>query len=83
MDAIDVHRLTLLNEPDQPTRIGNSVSRDTFLDLTLVRTHDECTWTNVAESTGLDHLIIETQVPVVFNHKRGRPQRLVKAGAFR
>ncbi|KAG0432617.1 hypothetical protein HPB47_020688 [Ixodes persulcatus] len=35
MDAIEVYRLTLLNEPDQPTRIGNSLSHDTCPDLTL------------------------------------------------
>ena len=64
MHAIDVHRLTLLNEPDQPTRIGNSVSRDTCPDITLARTHDECAWTNLGESLGSDHLILDTEVPV-------------------
>ncbi|KAG0443145.1 hypothetical protein HPB47_015238 [Ixodes persulcatus] len=61
MDAIDVYRLTLLNEPDQPTRIGNSTSRDTCPDLTLARTRDSCIWTNLGESLGSDHLILETE----------------------
>ncbi|KAG0428345.1 hypothetical protein HPB47_024662 [Ixodes persulcatus] len=82
MDAIDVHRLTLLNEPDQPTRIGNSVSRDTCPDLTLARTHDECAWTNLGENLGSDHFILETRVPVALNRKWGRPRRLVNWDAF-
>ncbi|KAM7304783.1 hypothetical protein ISCGN_014683 [Ixodes scapularis] len=61
MDAIDVHRLTLLNESDQPTRISNCVSRDTCPDLTLARTHDECAWTNLGENLGSDHFILETR----------------------
>lgn len=83
MDAIDVYRLTLLNEPDQPTRIGNSISRDTCPDLTLARTRDSCSWTNLGESLGSDHLILETEVPVQLNRKRGKPQRLVNWDSFR
>ncbi|XP_040078429.1 uncharacterized protein LOC120850126 [Ixodes scapularis] len=83
MDAIDVHGLTLRNEPDQPNRIGTSVSRGTCPVLTLARMHDECTWTNLGESLGSDHLILATQVPVALNSKRSRPQRLVNWHTFR
>ncbi|KAH8041834.1 hypothetical protein HPB51_018628 [Rhipicephalus microplus] len=34
--VLAIHRMTLLTEPDQPTRLGNSVSRDTCPDLTIV-----------------------------------------------
>ncbi|KAG0416029.1 hypothetical protein HPB47_006780 [Ixodes persulcatus] len=83
MNAVDVLWLSLLNEPDQPDRIGNSASRDTCPELALVRTHDECTWTNLGESLRSDHLTLETQVPVALNRKRGQLQRLVNWDAFR
>lgn len=35
--VLAIHRMTLLTEPDQPTRLGNSVSRDTCPDLTIVK----------------------------------------------
>ncbi|KAG0424693.1 hypothetical protein HPB47_028102 [Ixodes persulcatus] len=83
MDTIDVYRFTLLNEPDQPTRIGNSISRDTCRDLTLARTRDSCICTNLGESLGSNNLILETEVPVQLNQKRGKRQRLVNRNSFR
>ncbi|EEC18981.1 hypothetical protein IscW_ISCW014251 [Ixodes scapularis] len=73
MDAKDVHRLTLLHEPDQPTWIGNSFSRDTCPDLTLARTHNECALRNLGEKLGSVNFILETRVPVALNRERSRP----------
>lgn len=36
-DAMCQHQLTLLTDPEQPTRTGNSVSKDTCPDLALIK----------------------------------------------
>lgn len=61
-DAINQHRLTLCNLPNTPTRIGNSVSRDTTPDLTFVRNVTEYTWQCLPDTFGSDHHIISTTI---------------------
>ncbi|KAG0424935.1 hypothetical protein HPB47_027860 [Ixodes persulcatus] len=51
-----------MTEPEHPTRMGNSVSRDTCPDLTLVRTQTSCSWSNLDETLGSEHYILETEV---------------------
>ncbi|KAM7293349.1 hypothetical protein ISCGN_026479 [Ixodes scapularis] len=60
--AIANNHLTIMTEPEHPTKIVNSVSRDTCPDLTLVRTQTSCSWSNLDETLGNDHCILETQV---------------------
>ncbi|XP_042150175.1 uncharacterized protein LOC120849945 [Ixodes scapularis] len=81
--AIDRNQLTLLNEPDQPTRVGNSASRDTCPDLSLARARGPCTWTNLQESLGSDHFIIQIQVPVQAHRRHKKALRLVNWDSFR
>lgn len=59
-EGINQERLTLLTEPDQPTRTGTSTCRDTCPDLTLVKNVGSADWKNLAEQLGSDHCILET-----------------------
>ncbi|KAG0419592.1 hypothetical protein HPB47_003993 [Ixodes persulcatus] len=81
--AIDRNQLTILNEPDQPTRAFNSASRDTCPHLSLARARGPCTWTNLQESLGSDHFIIEIQVPDQSQSRQKRALRLVNSYSFR
>lgn len=56
-------RLTLLNDLQQsPTRIGNSVCRDTSPDLTYCKNIAQARWENTCQLAGSDHYIIAIQV---------------------
>ncbi|KAG0426128.1 hypothetical protein HPB47_026742 [Ixodes persulcatus] len=81
MGAINVPRLTLLNNPDQPTRMAplqvedpstRSTSADSNEDGAVNVMHSpddnyDCTWTNLGESLGPGHLFLGTKVPVALN----------------
>lgn len=62
LSVIESHNLTLLNDPHTPTRTGNSVSRDTSPDLSLLRGSLDITWTNTMENLGSDHDIIRVLI---------------------
>ncbi|KAH7976796.1 hypothetical protein HPB52_019727 [Rhipicephalus sanguineus] len=58
----DLH-LTLLNDPQQsPTRIGNSVCRDTSPDLAYCKNIAQARWENTCQLAGIDQYIIAVQV---------------------
>lgn len=59
VESIEQDHLTLLNDPQTPTRTGTSVSRDTSPDLTLLAGSLDITWTNTQENLGSDHDIIQ------------------------
>ncbi|KAG0444252.1 hypothetical protein HPB47_014001 [Ixodes persulcatus] len=50
-EGINQERLTLLTEPDQPTRTGTSTCRDMCPDLTLVKNVGSADWKNNLEAT--------------------------------
>lgn len=82
--AIANNHLTIMTEPEHPTRMGNSVSRDTCPDLTLVRTQTSCSWSNLDETLGSDHYILETEVCDGGRRTRKlRPARLTNWDQFR
>lgn len=56
--------LTLVTDPKYPTRIGNSVSRDTTPDLIMVRNAEEPVWTNLQENLSSDHYISSLAIRV-------------------
>lgn len=56
--AVSKLGLSLITLPTTPTRMGNSVSRDTFPDLTFTRNIKDTNWTNLEENLGSDHHII-------------------------
>lgn len=82
--AIANNHLTIMTEPEHPTRMGNTVSRDTCPDLTLVRTQTSCSWSNLDETLGSDHYILETEVCDGGRRTRKlRPARLTNWDQFR
>lgn len=52
------HELLLVTLPGVPTRVGNSVARDTKPDLTFVNDERGVTWSNLDETLGSDHYIL-------------------------
>lgn len=62
IDAVDQMGLALITNLLQPTRVGNSVSRDTFPDLSLVKNVRECSWTHLDETLGSHHYILSISV---------------------
>lgn len=58
VESIEQEHLTLLNDPETPTRTGTSVSRDTSPDLTLLAGTLDITWTNTQNNLGSDHDVI-------------------------
>lgn len=65
-DALDAG-LSLVTDPEQPTRTGTSVSRDTTPDLTFVKVAGrkrEVTWNNTGYDLGSDHYILEVLIPL-------------------
>ncbi|XP_077492029.1 uncharacterized protein LOC144102713 [Amblyomma americanum] len=63
-DTIDLG-FTLITDPTDPTRIGNSVSRDTTPDLTFVKNDEKgsISWHNTGCELGSDHYIVEVIIP--------------------
>lgn len=57
-NVIEQHNLVIMNEPDTPTRMGTSTSRDTTPDLSLLRGDLDLTWQNKGTNLGSDHDII-------------------------
>ncbi|KAH7950939.1 hypothetical protein HPB52_003227 [Rhipicephalus sanguineus] len=56
-------RLTLLNDPQQsPTRIGNSVCRDTSPDVAYCKNIAQARWENTCQLGSSDHYIIAVQL---------------------
>lgn len=71
-DAIRNNHLHLCNTNDTPTRIGNSVSRDTTPDLTLTYGIKDAIWECLPETLGSDHYVIQLQLL----HHKAESQRI-------
>ncbi|KAH8009667.1 hypothetical protein HPB51_018964 [Rhipicephalus microplus] len=69
--SIDLN-LTLISDPRFPTRLGNSVARDTMPDLSFTR-NAVVEWSNLQENLGSDHSIIELRMEI-----RAPPPRTYK-----
>ncbi|KAH7982932.1 hypothetical protein HPB52_008116 [Rhipicephalus sanguineus] len=52
----------LITLPTAPTRLGNSISRDTYPDLTFTLNIKKATWSNLDENLGSDHYILSTSI---------------------
>ncbi|KAH7959594.1 hypothetical protein HPB49_012258 [Dermacentor silvarum] len=55
--------LSLINELDHPTRMGNSIQLITSPDLTLTKNINGSKWSNPLTSLGSDHFIISSEIP--------------------
>lgn len=52
----------MLADPEQPTRLGNSVSRDTCPDFALTRSGRWSEWTNLETNLGSDYMIVHIEI---------------------
>ncbi|KAH7970676.1 hypothetical protein HPB49_013659 [Dermacentor silvarum] len=57
-ETIQKAGLSLLTNPTEPTRTGNSIRCDTTPDLTQGHRTDKTPWKNRGENLGSDHFII-------------------------
>ena len=71
---IQAHRFTLYNDPEMPTRLGNSVNKDTSPDLTLTHNAPPAVWTNTQTNLGSDHYIIS--ITLKLKHRPIAPKPL-------
>lgn len=62
LKATQAHDLILVTQPDSPTRLGNSVARDTAPDPSFVSDERGVTWTNLDETLGSDHYILSISI---------------------
>ncbi|KAH7982680.1 hypothetical protein HPB52_006496 [Rhipicephalus sanguineus] len=75
--------LSLLTDPTQPTRIGNSVCRDTTPDLSFCRSVRDARWSNTHQSLGSDHYVLTIQVLASPSKPRPHTARYTDWDAFR
>lgn len=75
--------LTLVTDPTSPTRMGNSVSRDTTPDLTFAKRIPQADWINTQDNLGSDHYLIQTTVRAGPRNPKGRQLRITNWDAFR
>lgn len=68
--------LSLLTDSAFPTRIGNSVCKDTTPDLSFAHRLPHATWCNTQENLGSDHYIIE----ILLNMQL--PRRVLRGSTF-
>lgn len=82
-ELIHQQGLTLYTDPNYPTRIGNSITRDTCPDLTMTKNLSRAEWHNSEETLGSDHCILVTTVPLTCKNHPVKKTRLVNWDAFR
>lgn len=82
-ESIQRHRLTILTDPMYPTRIGNSVQRDTCPDLTMTRGIAQAEWLNTDETLGSDHCVLITTIPMTRKNKIIKKTRITDWATFR
>ncbi|KAM7285075.1 amine oxidase [flavin-containing] B [Ixodes scapularis] len=83
-NTLQTEHLTLITDPDYPTREENSVSPDTTRDLSITRNIPLATWSNTRNTLGSDHSILEITIPDNTHKRRETPEkRLVNWDHFR
>lgn len=83
LHAAQNNQLVLLNDLTTPTRIGNSVARDTTPDLTFSKNCRNTTWLCLNETLGSDHHMISTTIPFDRKPRRKGTAHLTNWPAFR
>ncbi|KAG0427990.1 hypothetical protein HPB47_025010 [Ixodes persulcatus] len=82
---IDSHEcgLSLITDPDHPTRRGDARQQDTTPDLTFVRYAKDAEWTNTWEDLGSDHYVLKTTIRAGPGKPRGRKCKITEWNKFR
>ncbi|KAG0419271.1 hypothetical protein HPB47_004234 [Ixodes persulcatus] len=81
----DTHEsgLSLLPNPDQPTRRGDIRQNDTTPDLAFTKRVKEVIWTNTGEDLGSDHFVVRIDATAGPTQRRGKPCTVVEWDKFR
>lgn len=87
LDEAEEAEFELLSDPQRPSRIGTSATRDTTPDLAFVHLPDDrpVGWRNTGLNLGSDHYIIEVELPLRVRSKQAptRKHKLTDWNAFR
>lgn len=70
-----IHHFTIETEPNTPTRIGNSVQKDSTPDLTFTLHAKQVRWKTTDESLGSDHFIIQIDLELTHTIKKTHQQQ--------
>lgn len=81
LEHVEELDLTIITDKRYPTRLGNSVCRDTTPDLTLTKNIQAAKWLNTGQNFGSDHYIIEVTLEV--NKSKYREYEVVDWDVFR
>ncbi|KAH7965642.1 hypothetical protein HPB49_009190 [Dermacentor silvarum] len=82
-ELISTLGFTLLTDPAHPTRLGNSVTRDTCPDLSLTRNIRHVTWENLEDTLDSDHFLLRIAFPTQKMRQIWGPARITDWSAFR
>ncbi|KAH7979145.1 hypothetical protein HPB49_008408 [Dermacentor silvarum] len=82
-ELISTLGFTLLTDPAHPTRLGNSVTRDTCPDLSLTQNIRHATWENLEDNLGSDHFLLWIAFPTQKMRQIRGPARITDWSAFR
>ncbi|KAH7941422.1 hypothetical protein HPB49_013671 [Dermacentor silvarum] len=84
MNAANRYELSLVTDSEQPTRIGNSISRNTTPDLCFVKNADGARWSNTELNLGSDHYMLTIDIPAKrYPKKRKFVTKHTKCDLFR
>ncbi|KAH7965786.1 hypothetical protein HPB49_010971 [Dermacentor silvarum] len=75
--------ISTLTDPAHPTRLGNSVTRDTCPDLPLTRNIRHVTWENLEDTLDSDHFLLRIAFPTQKMRQIRGPARITDWSAFR
>lgn len=70
MNAANRYEFSLITDSEQPTRIGNSISRNTTPDLCFVKNADGARWSNTELNLGSDHYMLTIDIPAKGDPKK-------------
>lgn len=81
----DTHEsgLSLLTDPEQPTRRGDIRHSDTTPDLAFAKHVKEVKWTNTGDDLGSDHFVVRIDATAGPTKRKGKPCTVVEWDTFR
>ncbi|KAH7955119.1 hypothetical protein HPB49_024588 [Dermacentor silvarum] len=80
MNAANRCEFSLITDSEQPTRIGNSISRNTTPDLCFVKNADGARWSNTELNLSSDHYMLTFASRPNGTQKRGNSSRNAQSG---
>ncbi|KAH7980615.1 hypothetical protein HPB49_017602 [Dermacentor silvarum] len=70
MNAANRYEFSLITDSEQPTPIGNSISRNTNPDLCFVKNADGARWSNTELNLGNIHYMLTIDIPAKGDPKK-------------